>query len=157
MAALVVGIGLLTGLRELVAIGFLWLTIGTPLWIYDLANGGEFLPFSPFTHIGGMILGLVGMWSLGFPPGSALKGWGALVPVFLLPRWVTPAAANVNLAFSVWPGWEEMFPKYGVYLLAVGALCLAVFATAGLILRKLGFEIDPGRSIAGRADALLPD
>jgi hypothetical protein len=34
----------------------------------------------------------------------------------LLTRFVTPAADNVNLAFRVQGGWENVFPSYPLYL-----------------------------------------
>ena len=72
-----------------------------------------------------------GSWACG---GSASPGrfggrpWGLLVALQLLTPWITPAAANVNLAFTVWPGWEQYFPSYGVYITSLDLLALGLFA-----------------------------
>jgi hypothetical protein len=39
-------------------------------------------------------------------------------------RWLTPPAANINLAFAVWQGWEARFPSYPAYLAMLVGLAL---------------------------------
>lgn len=67
--------------------------------------------------------------------------WWRAILAFLalqqLCRWVTPAAANINLAYSVWPGWEGVFRSYlghEAILLTVGA---ASFALVEWLARRL--------------------
>lgn len=122
IAALMIGIGLITGNATLNAIGLLWACFGMPIWIYDLATGGEFLPTSPLTHVGGLAAGIYGVRRMGMPRGSAWKATGAFFLLWIVSRLTTPPPANVNLAFSVHPGWERQFPSYPLYFasLAVG-------------------------------------
>lgn len=140
LGALAVGVGLIAGWPGGVSTGLLWLTVGVPMWVYDLITGGEFLPTSTLTHVGGFLLGLFGLKAVGLPKGAWWKAGAAIVPLFLVCRWITPAPSNVNLAFSIWPGWERYFPSHPVYAVAVFVFCLGVFAVAEVVLRKVGFE-----------------
>ena len=60
LGAALVGIGLMISSPTLNGIGTLFLCLGTPLWLMDLAGGGEFYPTSCFTHIGGLAIGMYG-------------------------------------------------------------------------------------------------
>ncbi|MHC4199146.1 MAG: hypothetical protein ACYSU0_04080 [Planctomycetota bacterium] len=140
MGALAVGVGLLCRWRSCLAVGFLWLTLGIPLWGLNVLAGGNFLPTSPFSHLGGWIVGALGLRETGLPGRTWWKASAALVPLFFLCRWATPEEANVNLAFAIWPGWEKCFPSHSVYVLAVLALSTGVFLATEVALRKLGFR-----------------
>ncbi len=137
IAALLVGVGALLGRAELVAIGVLWLCFGNPMWILDITTGGEFLPTSVFTHVGGLVIGLVALNRLGVPRHAWLYATAAFLGLLLLTRLVTPRGSNVNLAFAVAGGWEKTFPSYSSYLLLMIAAGTATFAAAELGLRKV--------------------
>jgi hypothetical protein len=116
IAALLVGFGLIANLASLNAIGFLWSCFGLPLWVLDLATGGEWIVTSPLTHLGAFAAGIYGIRRMGMPRGVAWKSVAAYLLLLVMTRLVTPPRANVNLAFSVYPGWEQRFPNYAVYL-----------------------------------------
>lgn len=139
VAALAVGIALLVRSPTLNALGFLWLCIGTPCWLLDLAAGGELFLGSTMTHVVGLAAGLVGLRRLGLPPGAWWKALLALAAMYALTRAVTPPAENVNLAFAVWPGWESWFPSYPLYILFLTAVSAAVFGAVSWALRMSGF------------------
>jgi len=129
IAALLVAAGLVRPSATLNAVGLLWSSFGLPLWLLDTFTGGEFMPTATLTHIGALVIGVYGVWLLGLPRGSAWKALGAYVALWLLTRAVTPASANVNLAFHVHPGWEDRFTTYPIYfatLFAGGALAFTV-------------------------------
>jgi hypothetical protein len=115
IAALLVGFGLLLRNPTLNAIGFLFSCLGLPLWLIDLATGGEFIVTSPLTHLGAFVLGFIGVRKLGMPRGAAVKALAALAGLWAICRVVTPPAANVNLAFRVHHGWEAYFPSFALY------------------------------------------
>ena len=127
LACVLVGVGLLASSPTLVAIGVSWLSFGLPLWAIDLATGGEFLPTSVLTHVVGFALGILGVRRLGFPRGTWWKAALAFVALWPITRALTERAANVNLAFSVHPGWERVFPVYAVYFAAIVGLATATF------------------------------
>src|SRR4051812_34262526 len=111
-----VGISLLCGSAGGNAVGVLFLLIGVPLWLLDVATGGELTPTSVPTHLGGLAIGLIGVYRLGLPQNSWWKGLLALVALLLFCRCATPESANVNVVFRVQPGWESRFPSHGWYL-----------------------------------------
>jgi hypothetical protein len=138
LGALLVGAGLLFTAPTLNAVGVLWLLLGVPLWLLDLLDGGELVPTSILTHFGGLALGLWGVRRLGFPPMAALP---AAVGLYILNRlsWLlTAPAENVNLAFTVWPGWEHYFPSHRLYLATLLLLSAVVFGLLTPLLRRLG-------------------
>src|SRR5262249_56943207 len=80
-----------------------------------VAAGGEFTPTSVLTHVGGLVIGLVGLWRLGMPAQVWWKALLALAALQQLCRWVTPREANVNVAFAVYPWMEAYFSSYWRY------------------------------------------
>lgn len=127
VGSLLVGLGLLFRWPQAMGIGVLWLAAGLPFWLLDLATGGEFMPTSLFTHVGGLIAGIVGVIKLGMPAGGWWKAVLALAALHQACRWLTPATANVNLAFSVHPGWERWFPSYRWYYATLLVTLAAAF------------------------------
>lgn len=103
VAAVVVGAGLLLARPLLNAIGLSWLIVGDPLWLADLARGGELLPTSLLTHGAGLVLGFVGLRRLGLPRGTWWRAVVAGMVLLAVTRAVTPAAADVNLVYTLWP------------------------------------------------------
>jgi len=137
IATLLIGIGALVGRAEPIAVGVLWLCFGNPLWVLDVATGGEFFPTSLFTHVGGLLLGLVALKRLGFPHRAWLHATASFLGLLGLTRLLTPRSENVNLAFSVASGWEKTFPSYPLYLLLMMAAGTTTFFVAELGLRKV--------------------
>lgn len=130
LASLCVGIGLLVRSPACHALGVLWLAMGFFFWIIYLAGGGEFLPAALLTHVGGGAVGLIGVRALGMPRQMWWKALALLVALQQICRWITPEWENVNLAFSVHPGFERIFPSYGIYFCSLVALCAAGFFVA---------------------------
>jgi len=135
LGAALVGIGLLVRSGTTNGIGVLFLLMGTPLWIMDLASGGVFYPTSAFTHIGGLIIGLYGVRRLSFPSGTWWRAVAALIGLILICRFVTPREANINMAFAVYPGWEKVYPSHFVYLIV-----MMVFAAIYFFLCEFGLR-----------------
>lgn len=136
LGAAVVGVGLLAGSPTTNGLGTLWLSLGTPLWLMDLAAGGVLYPSSFLTHVGGLGIGLYGVRRIGLPRGTWWKATAALMVLILFSRLVTPAAANVNVAFSIHRGWESLFPSHPVYLVAVLSLATGFFFVVERGLRR---------------------
>jgi hypothetical protein len=136
IGAAIVGVGLLTLSPVVNGIGVLLLCMGTPLWLMDLAGGGEFFPTSVFTHLGGLAIGLYGVRRLGMPRGVWWKTTVALIALIFVCRLATPERANVNVAFAIQPGWETYFPSHRVYLVVIISEAAAYFFIVELVLRR---------------------
>jgi hypothetical protein len=137
IASLLIAASAFSGRSTPAGIGVLWLCFGNPMWILDVATGGELLPTSVLTHVGGFVIGIVVLKRLGFPREVWWKATLAYLGLLGLTRLVTPRVANVNLAFAVAPGWEQTFPSYPLYLLLLMSAGAATFFTAELGLRKV--------------------
>ena len=137
-ANLVLAVGLLVPSANLVAVALAWLVLGNALWTVDLCSGGAFYPTSLLTHLGGAAVAIVAVVTrLGWPAGA---WWRAVVLLFGLQslcRLVTPPAANVNLAFDLYPGMELYFPTYRHYWAALLLLSAATFFAAERLFRAL--------------------
>ncbi len=136
LGAAIVGVGLLRASATLNGIGTLFLCVGTPLWVMYLAGGGEFYPTSCFPHIGGLGIGLYGVRHLGFRAGTWWQSVLSLIGLILICRLVTPPAANVNVAFAVYPGVEKMFPSHPIYLAIMMMMSAAYFLICEYALRR---------------------
>jgi hypothetical protein len=121
------------------AMGLFWLLAGVPLWLLDLSMGGELIPTSFSTHVGGPILGVIGLRWMGMPRGAWWKAVAAFLVLQQITRWTTPARENVNVAFGVWTGWENIFPAYIWYM----ALLVGAAAVAFLVAEIAGRRIFP--------------
>jgi hypothetical protein len=102
---------------------------------YGSARGGELKVTSVLTHVGGLTLGLAGARVLPPPRHVWIGALGALLALGLVTRLTTPVPSNVNLAFSVWPGWETYFPSHFWYMVMILSLCGATFLVAESLLR----------------------
>jgi len=152
IGAALVGVGLLIGSASVNGIGVLFLVLGTPLWIMDLLAGGEFLPTSCLTHLGGLAIGLYAVGQLGMPRSAWWQSTLALVALMILCRLVTPREANVNVAFAIQHGYEDYFSSHAIYLATMIALATAYFFIAGYALRRVLGALKPD----GRAGGLIP-
>lgn len=138
LGSLLVGVALLTRQGTLNAIGTLWLLVGLPLWVYDLTRGSTALWTSILTHLGGPVIGLIGVRKLGVPTGMWWKSLAGLAPVYLLSRWLTPPAENINLSHAIYPGSERHFPNYLSYVLSLAALYAISAGLFQVVARRLG-------------------
>jgi len=134
IAALLVGFGLVFRSPTLNAIGLLWSCFGTPMWLLDLAVGGEWIPTALLTHGAAMAFGIVGVRRLGLPRAAAPKAMASFVPLWAITRAVTPAPANVNVAFSVYQGWQQWFTSYPPYFVMLLAVAFVTFMVAEQLL-----------------------
>jgi hypothetical protein len=152
LASVLVGAGLVFRSPSANAIGFLWLVLGVPLWLTDLAGGAPFLATSLLTHVGGFVLALYGLALLGMPEHAWWKAIVAFVALQQVTRVLTPPAANVNLAFAVWPGWEGRFASYRSYEAMLVAAGLVGFFVVERVTRRAAAALQRVRfDRAGRA------
>ena len=132
LGCLLVGLGLLLARPLLFSTGFMWLTLGVPLWIFTLLGGEEFIVTSALTHAGGLTVALAGFRYLPIARGAWISGVSGLFLVAVLSRFTTPAAANVNLAHRVYDGWEQTFPSHTLY----AAMFLAIAAVEFFVMER---------------------
>jgi hypothetical protein len=141
MANALIAAGLLLPWRRgvaasLCAVAVLWLTVGNVTWALDLILGGEFFWTSLLTHWLGLLLGVLGLRQLGWPPRAWLYATLGLIALQLVCRLATPAAANVNVAHAVYPGYARIYPSYPWFWLASFAQTATAYFVIDRILRR---------------------
>jgi hypothetical protein len=127
VGSLLVGLGLVFRKPLLNATGFFWVSIGIPLWVYNLTSGSSSVIYSYLTHWGGLINGLLGIYIMGIPKRSYIYSAIALSVFACATRFITPPGENINLIHSIWPGWETVFPSFPVFLAIIFFYCIIVF------------------------------
>ena len=141
LACLMVGIALLLRLPWLLAVSFLWLAMGVPLWLLNLITSCDLMLTSTLSHIGGLIIAVYGLRFETIPRFS----WAAATAGFIVlggfSRLVTPRYANVNLSFAVWQGWEDKFPSHFWYVVMLLTIAAFTFWILELIVRRFQAKI----------------
>jgi hypothetical protein len=137
VAALFVGAGLLARSSTINGVGVLLGLMGLPLWVADLAAGGEFFPTSVLTHVVALGIGLYGAVRLGMPRGAWWRATLVLVALIGLCRLATPPGPNVNVAFAIQHGWETRFDSHASYLATMIVSATAYFFVVEWLLRFL--------------------
>lgn len=135
VAALLVGGGLVFRWPSVNAMGVLILLVGCPLWLLSLLGGEEFLPTSLLTHVGALVIGLIGVRRLGLPAGAWWKA-GFFVASLMAVSLLLSKASNVNVVHAPYAGWEGMYPVAGLYQVQLWVQwCVGLFV-AEFILQK---------------------
>lgn len=142
VSCLFLAAGALTSSGVLATIGLCWVVFGTPLWVIDLVSGSALYKTSVLTHLGGLALGVRIVRREGVPAGAWWKALLTMLGLVLLTRVLAPPATNVNLAFSVYPGFEKWFPTYGRYFVFMFVLNgVSFLLTEKVARRAIGQEV----------------
>jgi hypothetical protein len=129
VSSLLIGAANLARSAQLNAIGLLWLTLGVPLWLIDMASSHQWMPTSFVTHTAGPVLGLVTAWRLGFPRRSWWKALAAHVALQQFTHLTTPPDRNINVAFAVHPTALPLTTSYPLYWSVMLVICGLVYWT----------------------------
>ncbi len=90
--------------------------------------------------------GLVGVWKLSLPRHTWWLVPSTMLLLTMLAWFAGPASENINFAFGLPKGWEEVYPSHGFYMV----LCTVSFTVASgvlqLLLRRVGFAA-PGEPV----------
>ncbi len=150
---LLLAIGLFLDHRELIRAAAIWTIPGLVVWFrYVLLDYG-FLFSSTLAHVGGIVIGLIALRRVGMDRTAWLYAFVWYLFVQLAARLLTSPALNVNLAYSVQPGWEKVFSSYwkfwivlttivAVGLWGLGMILLWVWPAASNQLRQQAVQID---------------
>jgi hypothetical protein len=135
-----VGVGLLIPSAICNAVGTFWMTAGFPLWIVYMLTAVDGEWTSILTHIGGLILGYIGIRRQGLPSPTWAYAILALAGLILVSHPLTSPAQNVNFSHGVYEGAQRFFSSYWTYMFALFVAFTAVFTTLQWGLPKLGFR-----------------
>jgi hypothetical protein len=134
---LALAVGLFVGSKWIIRLAVLWLIPGLPLWLYYLAVNGGWLVTSFLTHVGGLTVGVVALHRVRAARWTWLHAALYFLVLQQLSRVFTTPELNVNVAHSVYPGWETMFSDYWQYWLATTSIVVAGLWLLGVIILRL--------------------
>lgn len=121
MSNLLLGLGLLLGWPGLVRLGVIWLIPGLPLWIMDTIRVGWVTVISVCTHVVAPMVGLAALRRIGAARNTWLHAFLWFLLLQELARLFTPQELNVNVAHTMYPGWERVFGAYWQYWLFISS------------------------------------
>jgi hypothetical protein len=119
---LVLAVGMLLNVPILVRMAVGWLIPGLGLWIVTYVLPGWILLTSAVAHVGGFLVGVTALARVGASRWAWLEATAYYLFMQQAARLATPAELNVNVAHSVWPGWEQHFSSYWRFWLASTAV-----------------------------------
>jgi hypothetical protein len=134
---LALAVGLFCGARWIIRLAVLWLIPGLPLWLYYLAVNGGWLITSFLTHVGALTVGVVALHRVRANRWTWLHASLYFLLIQQLTRMLTTPESNVNVAHSVYPGWETLFSGYLQYWLATTSSVVAGLWFPGMIILRL--------------------
>ena len=149
---LVLALGLFFDKPVLVRLSAIWMVPGLIVWfIYVVLAWGVFLT-STMAHVGGLVVSLIALRRYRMDRSAWRYAFGWYLIVQLASRFVTPAAFNVNLAYTVASGWERSFQSYWSFWLVLTAATAATLWLSGMILWSI-YRPRPTEELVGG----LPD
>jgi hypothetical protein len=134
---LVLALGLFFEKPLLVRVPAIWTIPGIFMWFFFyVVTWGVFLS-SVLVHVGGLAVAAIALRSYRMDRHSWRYAFGWALLVQLISRFVTAPQLNVNVAHTVQPGWERVFPSYWMFWLAAILTMAAVLWLSGLLWRSL--------------------
>ena len=136
-ATALVGLGLITGSRRLVAAGFLFhAALGFPGFLLLVAAKQWFSAASAWVHVLPLAAGGLYLRGRELERVTVVHSW-LILPVMLpISYWLTPAVLNVNLSHGPWGPVAAYFPTRWVFYLALAMVNLAALALMRAILNR---------------------
>jgi len=139
VSAATLGIGWLLRSPNCCAAGGIWLLPGTLVWLADVGLAGSSIIATSYpVHLGGSVLALAAARWLGSPPGGWRWALALLAATLLVSRFALPAAANINAAHHVPPGWQALGSSRLVFVINAVLLSLISARFVGFGLNALG-------------------
>ncbi len=136
-ATALVGLGLVTGSRRLVAAGFLFhAALGLPGFLLLVVAKQWFSAASAWVHVLPLIAGGLYLRGRQVERVTVLHSW-LILPVMLpISHWLTPAALNVNLSHGLWGPVAAWFPNLWSFYLPWFAVNLGALVLMRAILNR---------------------
>lgn len=137
VATALVGLGLVTGSRRLVAAGFLFhAALGFPGFLLLVVAKQWFSAASAWVHVLPLAAGGAYLRGRELPRSTVLHSWLVLPLMLPISYWLTPAALNVNLAHGPWGPVAAYFPNRWVFYLLLAMVNLAALLLMRAILNR---------------------
>jgi hypothetical protein len=134
---LILALGLFFDKPVLIRLAAICMVPGLIVWfIYVVLAWGVFLT-STLAHVGGLVVSMIALKRYRMDRTAWRYAFGWYLILQLISRFVTPAPFNVNLAYTVAPGWERTFQSYWSFWLVLTAGTAFVLWLSGMLLWSL--------------------
>lgn len=134
---LVLALGLFFEKPLLVRVPAIWTIPGIFMWFFFyVVTWGVFLS-SVLVHVGGLAVAGIALRTYRMDRHSWRYAFGWALLVQLISRFATAPELNVNVAHTIQPGWERVFPSYWMFWLTAIVVMAAVLWLSGLLWRSL--------------------
>ena len=114
------------GNRYLIGVGFGWVLIALPLWLYSLYLNPQCEISCTLFHIVGLAIGLQAIRYYSLPNHIWIGAVSLGFIMQILARTFTESSLNINAAFRVYQGWETIFGQYNTYII-ISAIFFTLF------------------------------
>lgn len=109
VATAMLAFGLVTGLRLLIATGFLFhIAVAVPAYALHLASGGDTTVMSFALHLAAPVVGWLACRKQPLPAAAPWLALGTYLVLMVVSRFLTPESMNVNVAFHPWGPFAEL-------------------------------------------------
>lgn len=133
---LLLALGLFFQRALLVRIAGIWMFPGLVIWLWYVAMQWGSFASSTLAHVGGLVVGLIALQRVRFDRITWRYAVAWFLMLQLVSRIVTPAELNVNVAFSVYGGWQTVFNSYWRFWLVMTGLVASGLWLIGLVLGR---------------------
>lgn len=118
-------------------IAILWLIPGFPLWLIESYRNNDLPVSSVLAHFGALILGLFLLPRFGMKSWTWMPAVAYALFVQQICRWITPESLNINVAFSIYPGWENTFNHYWQFWVFIALESAAAMFLLAMLLSRI--------------------
>lgn len=142
ISTLLAGVALLFGLPQIALIGATFMVIGFTCWFLNVVVNGTFNDtISYVTHFSFACAAVYLFFRIRAGHYLWLGCFCWYIIAQVLSRLFTPPEYNINLAFSIWPGWEGLFTNFFSFWCFTTLSCLAFL----FIMNKILFRLQKAR------------
>src|SRR5712691_1742905 len=131
---LLLAFGLLFARRELIRAAAIWTIPGLVIWIRYVVLEYDYVFLSFLAHVGGIAIGLIVLRRVRMDRIAWVYAFAWYLIVQLAARVFTAPELNVNLAFRIQTGWEQMFSSYWKFWIVMSVVVAAGLWVIGKIL-----------------------
>lgn len=133
----VLALGLFLGKPSFIRVAVMWIAVGIPPWIYEMALTSDWPPTSFLSHTGGISVGLIALWRVRAGRFTWIHAFAFGLVIQELSRLFTPPALNVNLAHHARDGAEKVLTAYWQYWLITTVLVAVGLWIIGRVFMKV--------------------
>jgi hypothetical protein len=149
ISALLTGVSLIFRMQQTALVGATFMIIGLAGWFMNVIINNMFEnTISYITHFSYACIAVYLFYKIPADHYLWLRCFVWYLLCQLFSRIFTSPAENINLAFSIWPGWDQFFENYIPFWIFITLGCVVFLFVLNRILLKLATTKDARRTTA---------